>query len=277
MTLQSGTQPHIRPKRSLGQNFLRDENIARKIVRAMDPQRDDVVVEIGPGEGVLTRHLIPVVKKLIAVEIDVRAVDRLKNEFSAQDVEIVHGDFLEFDFSLAQTRFGKPVRAIGNIPYQITSPILFHLLDHRAHVQDITLMIQKEVADRIVAGPGNKEYGILSVFCQLLTDVRKLFDVSPNAFFPKPRVVSSVVHFFPLKSSRYPMADEAFFRTMVRSVFGKRRKTLRNSLKYFLGEQEPDLSVVEIDLRRRPEDLSIRELVELSNRLFEGRHVGAEE
>jgi len=243
----------------------------------MHPEEDDIVVEIGPGEGVLTRHLASTVRKLIAVEIDLRAVEQLNSEFDVRELEIVHGDFLEFDLSIIRRRFRKPIRVIGNIPYRITTPILFHLLDHREHVRDMTLMLQKEVAERIVARPANKEYGILSVFFQFFTDVRKLFDVSPNAFFPKPRVVSSVVRFLPLKSPRYPLTDEAFFRAMVRSVFGKRRKTLRNSLKYFFGEQNPDLSTAGVDLQRRPEDLSIQELVALSNRLFARRQLGAEE
>jgi 16S rRNA (adenine1518-N6/adenine1519-N6)-dimethyltransferase len=267
---------HLRPKRSLGQNFLRDENIARKIVRAMGPGIEDIVVEIGPGEGVLTKHLIPMVRRLIAVEIDPRAVERLSNELHARQLEIVQGDFLEFDLQNVRRRFRTPIRVIGNIPYRITTPILFYLLDNRDHVADIMLMLQREVAERLVARPGTKDYGILSVFFQCFTDVRKLFDVSPNAFFPKPSVVSSVVYFSPLQHPRCSMVDEQFFRAMVRSVFGKRRKTLRNSLRYFLDGQEPDPVAAGIDLRSRPEDLAIEELVDLSNRLFEWRSVGAE-
>jgi len=159
------------------------------------------------------------------------------------------------------------VRVVGNIPYNITSPILFHILDNRPAVKDATLMMQREVARRLVARPGSKEYGIPSVFCECFALVEKLFDVSPNVFFPRPEVFSSVVRISPLVAPRYPLKDEGFFRAMVRSVFGKRRKTLRNSLLYFLGEDSKLLPEV-IDYRRRPESLSAAELSELSNQLF---------
>ncbi len=258
----------LHPKKSLGQNFLRDENIARKIVAAIEPAPGDVIVEVGPGAGALTRVLAPRVERLIAVEIDARAVKLLRELFSGTTVEVRHENFLDTDLeclaeNLLKTAGGR-MRIVGNIPYNITSPILFHALDHRARVKDITIMMQKEVARRLVASPRTKEYGILSVFTQLFADVRLLFDVSPNAFFPKPKVTSSVVRLGVLETPRFPLRDEQFFRAMVRAIFGKRRKTLRNTLRYFLGEAPFELPGT-IDLGRRPEEFSVEELVELGN------------
>lgn len=257
----------LRPKKSLGQNFLRDDNIARKIVAALQPQESDTVIEIGPGEGALTVFLAGRVREMILVELDPRAISVLRDRFGNASTHIVQADFLEYDLAEVSRRTGDRVRVVGNIPYNITSPILFHILDNRAVVKDATLMMQREVARRLVAGPGSKEYGIPSVFCDCFARVEKLFDVSPNVFFPRPEVFSSVVRITPLVTPRYPLIDEGFFRAMVRSVFGKRRKTLRNSLLYFLGDDRELLPEV-IDYKRRPESLSVAELAELSNQLF---------
>ncbi len=256
----------IHPRKSLGQNFLRDENISRKIIAAFRPQREDIVLEIGPGDGALTKYLAGSVGGLVAVELDDRIVHGLRERFSGEGVEILHRDFLEVDLEALATRHGRPIRVIGNIPYNITSPILFHVLDHRSAVRDLTIMMQREVARRLVSPPGTKEYGILAVFSRLFADVELLFDVSRQAFYPKPAVMSSVVHLRMLRLPRFALADEQHFRAMVRAVFGKRRKTLRNSLKYFRADTPlPELPGV--DLQSRPEDLSIGELVELSNSL----------
>jgi len=256
----------IRPRKSLGQNFLRDDNIARKIAAAIRPDPADLLVEIGPGEGALTRHLAGKVGRFVAVELDGRVVNDLRARFGPLGVEVLHGDVLETDLDALAIRLGGPLRIVGNIPYNITSPILFHVLDQRTQVRDLTIMMQREVARRIVAGPGTKEYGILSVFCRLYADVELLFDVSPNAFVPKPSVVSSVVRFAMLPSLRYELADEAAFRAMVRGVFGKRRKTLRNALRYHLGER-PLPENLPVDVGLRPEDLGLEDLVALGNAL----------
>ena len=258
------TLPSFHPRKALGQNFLRDMNIARKIVEAIAPAADQTVLEIGPGEGVLTVLLAPHAKRLIAVEVDERAIPGLKALLAGTRTEVISGDILRMDFAaLAGT--GETLRVAGNIPYNITSPILFRILDQRDSVADATLLMQREVARRLAAPHGNKEYGILSVFCQLHADVRVLFDVSPNVFYPKPEVTSSLVQLRMLSEPRYAVKDDAFFRSMVRAVFGKRRKTLRASLRYFL----PGLSAtgLPVDLQRRPEDLSIMELVQLANAL----------
>ena len=259
---------HLRPRKSLGQNFLRDQNILRKIVRAIDPQPTDAMIEIGPGEGALTQHLNPKVGWLMAVDVDKRSVERVREAFPR--VEIVHDDFLKIDIESIARRHGGTIRVVGNIPYNITSPILFQILDHRAFIRDAVLMVQKEVAQRLVAGPGTKGYGILSIFFQVFADVELLFDVSPNAFFPRPDVTSSVIHLTMLTTPRIEISNERVFRAMVRSVFGKRRKMLRGSMKYFCDEHGYELPR-NLDLTRRPEDLTIGELVHMSNTLVQAR------
>lgn len=258
----------LRPRKSLGQNFLRDQNILRKIVRAIDPQPTDAMIEIGPGEGALTQHLNSKVGWLVAVDVDRRSVERVREAFPR--VETVHNDFLKFDIENIARHYGGMIRIVGNIPYNITSPILFHILDHRAFIRDAVLMVQKEVALRLVAGPGTKDYGILSIFFQVFTDVELLFDVSPNAFFPRPDVTSSVIRLTMVESPRHEISNEKAFRGMVRSVFAKRRKMLRGSMKYFCDEHGYEIPR-DFDLTRRPEDLTIRELVHLSNALVQAR------
>jgi 16S rRNA (adenine1518-N6/adenine1519-N6)-dimethyltransferase len=263
----------LRPRKSLGQNFLRDERIARKIVDAVDPRPEDVVLEIGPGEGALTKHLAATGARLVLVELDERAVVRMRESYESPRVQVLHQDVLTVDWdALAASTGTERLRVVGNIPYYITSPILFHVLDHRRRVRDLTMMVQREVARRLAAVPRTKAYGILSVFCQLFADVEVLFDVQPGSFHPRPDVTSSVVRLVMLDGPRYALRDEQFFRGMVRSVFGKRRKTLRNALRYFIdidpAAAVPDVSI----LQCRPEDLTVEETVELSNALFEHVH-----
>jgi 16S rRNA (adenine1518-N6/adenine1519-N6)-dimethyltransferase len=258
---------HLRPRKSLGQNFLRDENICRKIIAAVDTRPSDTLLEIGPGEGALTKYLARGKHRLIVVDLDERVVARMREMFPG--IEVLHEDFLDLD--LADFGAAK-LRVVGNIPYNITSPILFHLLDHRTCVVDATLMVQKEVARRLVGRPRTKEYGILSVLFQFFAEVKVLFDVSRNAFSPKPEVTSSVVHLRMLPEPRYRVEDEEVFRSMVRSLFGKRRKMLRSSLKYFCDEKAYVLPG-DVDLTKRPEELSVERLAQLSNRLVEAaRH-----
>ena len=263
----------IHPRRSLGQNFLRDDNICRKIVAAVDPQPGDMMLEIGPGEGALTKYLAPRVRSLTVVDVDERVIRKMQREYPDGSVEVLQEDFLTTDFSRLTSNRPHFLRIVGNIPYNITTPILFHILDHRFAVRDVTLMMQKEVASRLAARCGTKDYGILAVFCQLFADTRVLFDVSPNAFHPKPTVRSSVVTLAILPRPRYRLDDEAFFRRMVRAVFGKRRKTLRNSLSYFAEAEHAVLPELP-NPKQRPEELSVEELVGLGNYL-RGRMVGA--
>lgn len=257
----------FRPKKSLGQHFLRDGNIARNIVAAIGARPEDVILEIGPGEGALTGLLAQTGSALVLVELDARAAGVLRRLYGGEKIEILQEDVLSTDLAAIAERHGTALRIVGNIPYYITSPILFRILDHRSMIRDALLMMQKDVARRLVAVPRTKEYGILSVFCTLFTDAELLFDVPPGVFYPKPRVMSSVIRLSILRQSRYPLADEAHFRRMVRAIFGKRRKTLRNSLGYFLDGAVPALPQ-DVDMGKRPEELSVEELVGLSNALF---------
>lgn len=257
----------IAPKRSLGQNFLIDDNIARNIVRDLRLRESDVVVEIGPGRGALTTHLAGRVRRLVLVEIDARIVGELRKRFSASpSVTVLHNDFLDLDLHGLRDESEAPLRIVGNIPYHLTSPILFKVFDNAGSTSDLTVMVQREVARRIVANPGSREYGILSVLSLFHAAPEILFDVSPNCFRPKPKVTSSVVR-LTMREARTTVSEAELFRTIVRTAFGKRRKTLRNSLKY-LPFAEAVVEQITGDLRfpldSRPEQLSVAEFLRLS-------------
>jgi 16S rRNA (adenine1518-N6/adenine1519-N6)-dimethyltransferase len=265
---------HLRPRKSLGQHFLRDQNITRKILSLLDPQPGDIVLEIGPGEGVLTRELAGIVQTLVAVEIDPRSVDQLRCELGSA-VQILHQDVLKTDFRQISNRTGAVagLRILGNIPYNITTPILFKILDERTVIRDAILMMQREVARRLLAAPGSKEYGIPSVFCRIFFSLGWLFDVPPTAFYPRPSVTSSVIRLEPLAQPRCTLSDEAFFRKLVRLVFGQRRKMLRNTLGALAAEYQAPLPE-EFALRARPEELAPEELVKLANDFYAKLDVG---
>ncbi|RMF61713.1 MAG: ribosomal RNA small subunit methyltransferase A [Calditrichaeota bacterium] len=254
----------FRPRQSLGQNFLVDENIARKIVAALTPNPKDVVVEIGPGFGVLTKYILPRVARLVAVEIDRNLADVLRQKHSTSaNLELVTGDFLELDLRAFVPEKGR-LRVLGNIPYHITSPVIFKVLALRQVVHDMILMVQREVAERIVAGPGCKAYGILSVYSQLYSQPAILFHVSRNVFRPRPDVESSVVRWD--FSQRVPaeIEDEKLLDRVIHAAFQQRRKMLRKSLKGLLECLKPG-AAVDFDLEKRPEELTPEEFVRLSN------------
>ena len=253
----------LKPIKALGQNFLRDENILNKIVESLDLQTGDVVVEIGPGQGALTKHLYEKPVKLIGIEVDERAVRLLRERF-CEKLELIHRDVLEINLEELAQHNGRKVRIVGNIPYYLTSEILFWLFDARLEVADATLMVQFEVARRLVAPPKNKEYGILSIFTQFYTECEMLFKVSRNCFFPKPEVDSAVVQF--KFKEQLPDCDEKLFRSIVRSTFGQRRKTLRNGLKS-MGFDDVVLNKVQFDLTKRPEELGVKEFLLLTSML----------
>ncbi|MBN1561826.1 ribosomal RNA small subunit methyltransferase A [candidate division KSB1 bacterium] len=248
----------IKAKQSLGQNFLVDENMARKIVDCIDPQPSDIVIEIGPGTGVITRYMQPRVKRLVAVEIDQRLYDQLLRGFQhADNFELVQRDFLKVDLS----EFGADkVRVVGNIPYNITSPILFKIFAHRRLVKDLILLVQKQVGERVVSRSGGKEYGILAVFSQAFADVDMLLRVPPTVFMPRPKIDSALIRWFFTEERAQNIKDEAFFRSIVKQAFGMRRKMLRNSLKEYAQKTSCDFT-------RRPEQLSVEEWIELANEL----------
>ena len=259
----------VRPKQSLGQNFLVDDNVARRIARSLRLAEDDVVLEIGPGQGSLTRHIAGRVRKLIAVEIDGRVVGGLREQFPSDDVTIVQGDFLEAPLGAYCKEFGARLRIVGNIPYHLTSPILFKLFGDPSSVRDCTIMMQREVARRLTAKVRTKARGILSVFTQFYGEPELLFDVSPNCFYPKPKVDSTVVR-IRFRENAGNAIDGELFRNIVKTTFGKRRKTLRRSLQYLPYHECAVLKIVdELDfpMDRRPEELTVEEFVVLTNQI----------
>lgn len=250
------------PKKSLGQNFLRDENIARNIAAEIDPKRSDVILEIGPGTGALTAHLVEKTEHYLGVEIDPRSLDLLKARF--QKSEFLRRSILDVRLEDLERRFGTRIRVAGNIPYYITSEILFWILDQRSHVTDAVLMMQLEVARRLTAKPRTKDYGILSVVTQLYAVPTVAFKVSRNSFYPVPAVDSAVVHITVRRD--VPPHNEELLRSVVRTTFGKRRKTLYNGLRY-AGYPEHTLKQLSCDLTRRPEELSVEEFLALTAEL----------
>lgn len=261
-----------RPKKFLGQNFLVDDNISRKIVSSIEAGENDVVIEIGPGQGALTKHFIKSCLHFVAVEIDASVVLMLKEKYG-QSLNLMNEDFLKFDFGKVFKLFSVSVKAgvaerklkiIGNIPYNITSEILFKIIDSDTEIDSAVIMVQKEVAARITAKPGTKQYGILAVQIQAFADVRALFDVPPTAFFPKPDVYSTVIKLV-INKYKYQINDRENFRSVVRTAFGKRRKTLRNSLKELFQEKNIDEKDIPLDFTRRPETLTVGEFVLIAN------------
>jgi len=263
----------VRPKRSLGQNFLVDPNIQRKIVDAVGAGPDDVVVEIGPGRGALTDHFAGSVRGLVAVELDDDLARALQDRYAQRDeVEIRHADALALDFAALDTE-PERLRVVGNIPYNITTPLLFHLLDQSPLPARIVLMVQKEVADRIVAPPGNKTYGALSVGVRTSARVERLFNVSRSAFRPVPDVASSVISLEPFRPPRLTAAQHDDVRTLTRVAFGQRRKQLQKILRT-TPEYDLDTADIEslegttgLDLTARPETLSPDQFIALARAL----------
>ena len=257
----------LRPIKRLGQNFLQDPNTIRRIVDALDAGPDDAVVEIGPGAGALTSILSERYTRFAAIEIDDRAADLLEKELLG--TRIIREDILETDWAgLAASMQAERLHVIGNLPYYITSQIIFSLLDAAPLIEEAVIMMQYEVAERLVAEPRTKTYGILSVVVQLAGSVEILFPVSRNVFYPKPDVRSAMVK-LRLPKSRPIVSDPHFLRTLVRTAFNQRRKTLRNSLSRLLTEEMPPLP--EDMSGRRAEELSPHDFVTLADYLLGSR------
>lgn len=251
----------LTPKKSLGQNFLNDPNTVRKIAGSLAASPDAHVVEIGPGMGALTGELLDRFPHFTALEIDERAVAYLKQAHPDLDVRQV--DVLEVDWARLAAEKGRPLHVIGNLPYYITSPILFGLLDNRQHLSEAVVMMQLEVAQRLVAEPRTKDYGILSVQVQLHARPDLLFRVSRNVFYPKPDVTSAVIRLaFDEVPPLPPDVDPALLREVIRTAFNQRRKTLRNSLSRWTRDQNIDLPH-DWD-RRRAEELTPSAFLELA-------------
>jgi 16S rRNA (adenine1518-N6/adenine1519-N6)-dimethyltransferase len=271
--LQEIKQLGVVPKQALGQHFLIDQGIAEKIVRLANLRPDDLVIEIGPGMGVLTFLMLPLVKKVIAVELDqgMAAYLRAKGEGHASLV-VIRQDVLGFDFAKAAREGGRRLKVVANLPYNISTPVIFRLLECREALMHLTLMLQREVAQRIIAAPGGKDYGLLSIFTQLATAPKIMMRVPPEAFYPSPQVESAVVGFEILEQPRVAIEDEGFFKKVVKAAFAHRRKTLLNALRGAplpLSKEkiEQALATIGIDPRRRAETLDLNEFQRLAEAL----------
>lgn len=247
-------------RKSLGQHFLHQRQVIEAIVAHFDPDGDDVVVEIGPGRGALTFELCPRVNELHALEIDRELFDRLRAASGCTNLIVHNVDAVHFDYR--QLANGRRLRVIGNLPYNVSTPLLFRLLAAGDAISDMLLMLQKEVVDRMRAAPGSKTYGRLSVMLQQRCRVDALLTVSRGAFQPPPKVESAVVRLLPFDRPPHPVTDHDRFATIVRTAFSQRRKTLRNALKGICPESL--FGRAAIDPQLRPEQLSVADFVRLS-------------
>jgi 16S rRNA (adenine1518-N6/adenine1519-N6)-dimethyltransferase len=255
---------NARPKKSFGQHFLHDRRYVDRIVSAVAPRTEDFVVEIGPGEGALTLPLLAAAGKLTAIELDTDLIPALQARAAAAgELHIIHADVLKVNFSALAHSHGVPrLRIAGNLPYYISSPILFHCIEHAAAIQDMHFMLQKEVVDRMAAEPGSKVYGRLSVMLQLACRVEPLFDVPPEAFRPPPKVESAVVRLLPLEPHELHDAQPEHVYAVVKAAFGQRRKTLANALKQLLDADA--IRRADVDPKARAETLAPADFVRLA-------------
>lgn len=251
-------------RKRFGQNFLEDDGIIGDIVAAIHPRSQDCMVEIGPGLAALTTPLLDTLEHLHVVEIDRDLIARLKQRFKAERLTIHEGDALAFDFGRLATT-GNGLRVVGNLPYNISTPLLFHLATYADSVRDMHFMLQKEVVERMVAEPGSSEYGRLSVMLQYRFAMELLFIVPPTAFNPPPKVDSAIVRMVPLPAAALMARDEALFARVVSAAFSQRRKMLRNTLRALLDEAA--LAALGIAPTARAEDLSVAEYVRIANAL----------
>lgn len=247
--------PKLKPLKRFGQNYLQDQNILRKIAAKINPTKDEIILEIGPGNGALTEFIYGKTENFFAVEIDKRVIVDLRTRFP--DLKIIQADFLKLDIaSFVKPRKNK-IRIIGNIPYNLTSPIIFKLIENIDIVSDAVLMVQYEVAKRITANKGTKDYGILAVLLKYFSTVEFCFKVSPNAFYPKPNVNSAVIQ-IRMKDLDINNEYKQTFIKVVKASFGNRRKTLKNSLSNSIFK-ELNFAVTGIDLSKRAEQLEVKD------------------
>lgn len=267
---------NLKPLKRFGQNYLQDQNTIRKIIDTFNVQPHDLILEIGPGKGALTKFLHGKSEKYFAIEIDKRVIDELKVNYP--NVQFINGDFLELDLSSIISEFKNSfpkevatennyLRIIGNIPYNITSPILFKMIENRALIKDALIMTQFEVAKRIVAKPKTKEYGILSVLMNYFASVELCFKISPNVFYPKPKVDSAIININFSRNKEVDI-DEKLFTQVVKASFGNRRKTLKNSFGNSIYKNI-DLSKINFNFSQRAEELSVEEFIELTQKIRE--------
>jgi 16S rRNA (adenine1518-N6/adenine1519-N6)-dimethyltransferase len=253
------------PRKRFGQNFLQDQAVIHAIIEAIRPAPTDTLVEIGPGLAALTEPLTHFIQPVHAIEIDRDIVKQLRTRFTDQLI-IYQADALQVDFAQLQAQIApqQQLRVVGNLPYNISTPLLFHLAQFRPAIQDMHFMLQKEVVMRMVARPATSDYGRLSVMLQYRFAMHKLFDVPPSAFCPAPKVDSAFVRLHPYATPPFMAHDEGQFALLVAKAFSQRRKTLRNNLRFIT---ETQFIHAQIDPARRPETLSVEEFVRLSNTL----------
>ena len=254
------------PRKRFGQNFLHDQNVIQKIVSAIRLRKEDLLIEIGPGEGALTCQLLPQLSAMHAIELDRDLIPQLQQRCSSiGNLTLHNADVLKFDFS-AIDEPDRPLRVVGNLPYNISTPLIFHLLQHQTRIQDMHFLLQKEVVDRLAAAPNSRTYGRLSVMVQAQCQVEKLFSVPPGAFNPIPKVTSAVVKLTPNKTLNSGIEDSLMFEQIVRQAFSQRRKTLRNALRDLV-----DISCLEtlsISPASRPENLSVKDYIDIANYIY---------
>lgn len=250
-------------RKRFGQNFLHDHHVIDKIVRAINPKHSDALVEIGPGMGALTEPLLEACGKLDVVELDRDLIPILRTKFfNYPDFRIHEGDALKFDFNtLLQP--GQRLRIVGNLPYNISTPLIFHFLAHHKIVQDMHFMLQKEVVERLAAAPGCADYGRLGIMAQYYCKVEPLFIVGPGSFNPPPKVDSAIVRLRPYEELPYPAKDVKVLQRVVREAFSMRRKTLRNTLKNLISAEQ--IEALGIDTSLRPERLTLQEYVRIAD------------
>ncbi len=269
-----------RTRKRFGQHFLVDGNVCRRIVTTVNLAPPDVVLEIGPGRGALTGVLLETGVRVLAVEVDAELVDRLTarfvDEIQSGQLILVTGDILRVDLEALcrQARPDGPLRVFGNLPYHIATAVIQRLIEYRTHFSDMTLMLQREVAERILSPPGNKQYGYLSVVVQYHCEGKKLFHVHPGVFRPIPKVMSTVVHLCFRPQPAVSVEDETFFFQLVSALFAERRKTVLNNLKrvarrFRFIDPEKSLRDAHIDPTRRAETLSLEELARLADQLYQ--------
>ncbi|WP_198419767.1 16S rRNA (adenine(1518)-N(6)/adenine(1519)-N(6))-dimethyltransferase RsmA [Geomonas edaphica] len=275
-------EKRIKAKKEFGQNFLIDDNVLSRIVSCVAPTPEDCILEVGPGRGALSRLLVASGARFVAVEWDRELIPLLNAEFADNDrVEIGHGDILRVDLRQILTSRvpGRKWKVAANLPYNISSQVLFKFMEECDLFEGLVLMLQKEVGDRLTAPPGCKEYGALTVLLRLHFDIRREFIVKPGSFRPIPKVDSAVLSFTPLAAPRVEVGDEELFRRVVKGAFIQRRKTLLNSLRS-AGFDEADgaltaaLAVCSIDGKRRGETLTLEEFAALSRALSAGKTSG---
>lgn len=259
------------PRKRFGQNFLHDTDIIQDIIQVLHLKHADEVIEIGPGQGALTGPLLQHLSHLTVIEIDRDLADFLKQQYSASQLTLFQEDVLKFDFRqyFKQKGLRQNLRIIGNLPYNISTPCLFHLLESCDIIQDMHFMLQKEVVERLAALPGSKEYGRLSIMVQYYCKVEPVFSVPKEAFSPVPKVESAVVRLIPHQTKPYPVLDMKLFQSLTTQIFSKRRKTLLNAFKPLLTLQ--DFEALNLDSTLRPEVLSLETLVKITNYIYQNK------